>query len=89
MAVVDVAMTGDRLATLEAVRDRLAADLDAAPPTVSAQLAAQLTKVLAEIAELSGAQKVSVLDDLADRRKARLAEAGIPEPPRRQSRQRR
>ena len=89
VVLADVAAAGDRLATLEALRDRLAADMDAAPPTVSAQLAAQIVKVLEAIAELAGGQKVSSLDELADRRKDRLAAAGVPEPPRRQSRQRR
>ena len=89
MSLAEIAAQGDRLKTLEALRDRLAADLDAAPPTVSAQLAAQLTKVLAAVAELGATTKVSGLDELTERRKDRLAAAGVPEPPRRASRQRR
>jgi len=88
MAVADVAATGDRLKTLEAMRDRLAADFDAAPPTVSAQLASQLSKVLAELAELGAHTKVSSVDDLAAKRTTRLAAAGVPESPRRQARKR-
>jgi hypothetical protein len=89
MSLAEVAALGDRLKTLQALRDRLASDIDAAPATVTAQLASQLTKVLAEIAELGASTKVSGLDQLATRRADRLAEAGVPEPPRRASRQRR
>lgn len=88
MAVADVAATGDRIRTLEAMRDRLAADFDAAPPTVSAQLASQLSKVLAELAELGANTKVSDLDELADKRTRRLAAAGVPESPQRPARKR-
>ena len=83
MAVADVAAAGDRIKTLEAIRDRLAADLDAAPPTVSAQLASQLTKVLAELDELGSNTKVSTVDELAAKRTNRLSAAGVPESPRR------
>lgn len=88
MAVADVAATGDRIKTLEAMRDRLAADFDAAPPTVSAQLASQLSKVLAELADLGANMKVSTLDELAAKRTVRLAEADVPESPRRPARKR-
>lgn len=87
--ISEAAQTGDRRATLEAIRDKLARDMDDAPPAVSAQLAGQLVKVLAELAELGDPKKVSALDELADKRKDRLAASGIPEPPRRQARQRR
>jgi hypothetical protein len=86
--IAAVAAQGDRLATLEAMRDRLAADMDVAPPTVSAQLAAQLSKVLAEIAELSKSKKVSSIDELAKRRSDRFAASDIPEPAQRQTRER-
>ena len=88
MPVADVAATGDRVRTLEAMRDRLAADFDAAPVTVSAQIASQLSKVLAELAELGANTKVSDVDDLAAKRSDRLAAAGVPESPRRQARKR-
>ena len=86
--IEDVANTGDRRKTLEAIRQKLAADMDAAAPAVSAQLASQLVKVLAELAELGTTEKVSVLDDLANRRKDRLAKAGVPDAPKRQTRKR-
>jgi hypothetical protein len=84
-----VAATGDRVATLEAMRDKLAADMDVAPPTVTAQLAARLQAVLAELAEIAAPRKASSLDELDDRRKARLSAAGVAEAPVRASRQRR
>ena len=65
--------SGDHRRALEALRDRLAADLDVAPPTVSAQLAAQLRATLAEIAGLPVVVSGSVVDDLIARRKARGA----------------
>ena len=88
MALADVAATGDRIKTLEAMRDRLAADFDAAPPTVSAQLASQLSKVLAELAELGANTKVSTVDELDKKRADRLAAAGVPQSPQRQARKR-
>ena len=88
MPVADIAATGDRVKTLEAMRDRLAADFDAAPVTVSAQIASQLSKVLAELAELGANTKVSDVDDLAAKRHDRMSAAGVPQPPRRQARQR-
>ncbi len=87
-SVAEVASTGDRIKTLEALRDRLAADFDAAPPTVSAQLASQLSKVLAELAELGANTKVSTVDELAAKRSDRLSAAGVPESPKRQARKR-
>lgn len=67
--------SGDRRRALEALRDRLAADLDVAPVTVAAQIAGQLRAVLADIAGLPGVVERSASDDLAKRRKARRAAA--------------
>ena len=89
MSVSDVAKAGDRRAILEAIRDKLAADMDEAPVAVSAQIAGQLVKVLTELAELGDPKKVSSLDELDAKRKDRLAAAGVPDAPRRQARQRR
>ncbi|MFM1964891.1 MAG: hypothetical protein RL134_616 [Actinomycetota bacterium] len=88
-SIAATAATGDRTKTLEAVRDKLAADLDIAPPTVTAQLASQLSKVLAELAELGAGREVSPLDELDQQRKKRMSEAGIPDTPRRQASKRR
>lgn len=69
----EVAATGDRRATLEAMRDKLAADMDDAPPAVVAQIAGRLAAVLADIAELPDSSSRSALDELEQRRKDRLA----------------
>lgn len=87
-SIVEIAKTGDRLQTLEAVRDKLAAHLDTAPATVAAGIASQLSKVLAELVELGASTKVSLIDELAKRRTDRFAAADIPEPARRQARER-
>ena len=86
VTIVAAARSGDRRATLEAMRDKLAADMDNAPPAVVAQIAGRLAAILVELDELGPAKKVSALDELANRRKDRLAKAGVAEPPTRQAR---
>jgi hypothetical protein len=75
LSILAAAQSGDRLATLVAMRDKLADDMDNAPATVVAQISARLQLVLADIAGLPVAGKVSKLDELEQRRKERLAEA--------------
>lgn len=70
------------------MRDKLAADMDAAPPAVVAQIAGRLAAVLAELDGLPSLE-VSKLDDLAKRRADRVAATTAVEPARRQTRQRR
>lgn len=69
-SLADVAATGDRLRTLEALRDRLARDIDdpETPARDRASLARQLTAVLAEIASIAPTTKGSPLDELLKRR---------------------
>lgn len=72
VGLVSAAATGDRRATLLALRDELArrlvdADRDAAP------LARQLTIVLREIEQLPVPGEKSRVDDLAKRRASRRA----------------
>jgi hypothetical protein len=69
--VASAAATGDRRATLVAMRDKLAADMDEAPPAVVAQIAGRLAAVLEDIDGLPDAQKVSPLDELNRRRQDR------------------
>ena len=88
MAIADVAATGDRRKTLEAMRDKLALDMDAAPPAVVAQIAGRLSAVMEELDSL-GSEKVSMLDELANRRQDRLTKAGVAEPPSRSTGKRR
>lgn len=67
------AASGDRRATLVAMRDKLARDMDEAPPAVVAQIAGRLAAVLEEIDGLPDAGKVSALDDLNRRRQDRVS----------------
>ncbi len=69
------AATNDRRATLIAMRDKLARDMDEAPPAVVAQIAGRLAAVLEEIDGLPDAQKVSPLDELNRRRQDRISTA--------------
>ena len=65
--------SGDYRRALVAMRDRLAADMDVAPPTVVAQIAGRLQAVLAELDGLVDEKVVNFVDDLAAQRRARIA----------------
>ncbi|MEV4670983.1 hypothetical protein AB0K34_04950 [Actinomadura sp. NPDC049382] len=73
----EAAATGSRLTALRALRDRLAAEIDAGPmPRDLAALSRQLTDVLAQIEALAPPeQKGTPLDELANRRAGRGATA--------------
>ena len=71
--IYEVALTGDRRRTLEAMRDKLARDMDDAPPAVVAQIAGRLAAVLAEIDGLPKSEAVSAFDELARRREDRVS----------------
>jgi len=70
-ALTEAAGTGDRMATLRALRDVLAASIEEAEPDKRASLAARLAEVLDKIAAESPAQKGSVLDEFTARRQGR------------------
>lgn len=70
----DVVRGGDRRASLEALRDWLALQLETAERDQAA-LARQLTVVLREIDELPNPAAESKLDDLANKRAIRIADA--------------
>jgi succinate dehydrogenase/fumarate reductase flavoprotein subunit len=72
MSILDAVREG-RIAGLEAMRDKLATDMDDANPQVVAQIAARLQAVMSELAELQEPEGVSAFDDLARRRKDRIA----------------
>ena len=74
MTDIVAAVQSSRRQGLEAIRDKLAADLDECDPSRSAPLAKQLVEVLREIEGLA-APKESVHDDLASRRAERRAAA--------------
>ena len=69
--IADVAATNDELATLRAMRDKLAVDMDLAPPAVVAQISGRLEAVLKRITELGGAGEITLDDALAERRRLR------------------
>jgi hypothetical protein len=86
--IAEAASTGDRRKTLEAMRDKLAADMDIAPAAVVAQIAGRLSAILVELDELGAAKKVSTLDELEAKRADRFAAAGVPDAAARQVRKR-
>jgi hypothetical protein len=64
-----------RLRGLEAVRDKLASDMDVADANVVPQFAARLQAVLKEIDEIHQPEELSPSDDLARKRADRRAAA--------------
>lgn len=76
------ASAGDRGATLRALRDRIAKEIDLTNSARDvAALSRQLTEVLAEIESLPNPEKVSVADEIAKRRADRRAGAqSLPRP---------
>lgn len=74
--VSEIAESGNRLATLRALRDRLAREIDRDPePRDLAALSSRLEKVLAEIDGLSGPEEHDAVDELRRKRAERLAGA--------------
>jgi hypothetical protein len=72
----EIAKQGDRLKTLEALRDRLAEEIDKGPePRDLAALSSRLEKVLAEIDGLGGVEGDAV-DEIKAQRVKRLAGTG-------------
>lgn len=69
------AVRGDRRAALEAIRDKLAAELEDAEGRDAATVAKELRATLAELEALPGGKEVSAVDDLSDRRAKRRADA--------------
>jgi hypothetical protein len=70
---LEAAQSNDRRKALEAVRDSLAAAMDAAEPSVLAQLAGQYRQTLKELAELPEAVPSSPLEQAKQKRAARRA----------------
>lgn len=74
MSLPKVAAKGDRLATLEALRDVLASSIVQADPDKRASLAARLTDVLEQIDKLTPQAKAGdPVDEIARRRASRGA----------------
>lgn len=74
-SLMSAVTSGDRRAALEAMRDRLARELDTAEGTMVAVLSKELRVTIAELDALPGGKVVSPVDDLSARREARRAEA--------------
>lgn len=74
--VAEAAATGDQRATLEAIRDQLAHQIDRAVPAATPALARQLRMTLRDLAELPAEHgKGSKTDEVKARRDARRARA--------------
>jgi hypothetical protein len=71
-SIAEAASSGDRHATLIAMREKLAQDMDDATPSVVAQIAGRLSAVLLELDEIPVGAEVSTLDDLDAKRKSRV-----------------
>jgi len=74
MSLVDATASGDRRQALEALRHKLATELDSTSGHGTASLAKELANVLREIDQLPIAEG-SKVDDLGARRTARRAKA--------------
>lgn len=68
MKLPEVVSSGDRRASLEAIRDRIAEELVAADGRDVAPLAKELRAVIAEIDGMGNERTVSKVDELAARR---------------------
>jgi hypothetical protein len=74
-----IAAEGDRLKTLQALRDEIAAAIDVVTDASElSSLALRLQRVLAEIQELGGASKKEEPNELAARRDAKLQASSGP-----------
>jgi hypothetical protein len=72
VVLADVAAAGDRLATLQVLRDRLAAEIDDCDSKRDlAALSLRFTDVLEQIDNMPQSQEVSSADEIAQRRAAR------------------
>jgi hypothetical protein len=75
VTVSAAASGGDLRAALEALRDRLAAEIDCADGRTLAPLAKQFADVVQRISQLPAEEKGSTVDDIAARRAARIRKA--------------
>lgn len=88
MTIAAAAASGDRRAALVAMRNKLAHDMDDAPPAVVAQIAARLQSVLAELDGLAVSGERDLADELKQRRLDRIAASKSAAPAKRQTRKR-
>jgi hypothetical protein len=69
--LVTAALSGDKRATLIALRDRLAEEIEQAGARDLAPLSRQLTEVLKQLDEIPDGKEVTPADDIANRRAER------------------
>ncbi|KJS60662.1 hypothetical protein VM95_19790 [Streptomyces rubellomurinus] len=74
-SVYSAAASGDRRAALEAVRDKLAQELEGLEGPAVAVVSKELRATIAELESIPGGREVSAVDDLSKRRAARRADA--------------
>ena len=79
--LIEAAESGDRRATLEALRDYLAAIVVIAEPRSVAPLARQLAEVVRELDAMPVGNEESKVDELAQRRLDRLAKPHVSDGP--------
>ncbi len=84
---VDAIGSGSTREALEAMRDKLAREMEFADAAILAQISGQLVKVLAALDSLPPEQK-SRVDDLTAQRKKRVAQARANASTKRQKKQR-
>lgn len=69
--VSDAVRSGDRRASLTAIRDHLAARLETAPPRDVAAIARQLSDTIEQLENMPKEKGASIVDQLAAKREAR------------------
>ena len=75
MSLHEIVAQGDRAASLRAIRDNLAKQLEESIPAYAAALAHQLTDVIRELDSLPASESTDHVDDLEMARDARRAAA--------------
>lgn len=73
-----VVASGDRVASLRAIRDNLAANIEAAAPQYVAGLSKQLAEVMRELESIAPPNQKSALDEIAGQRDKRRARTSVP-----------
>lgn len=79
MGLVEIANTGNRLATLRELRDRIALQIDSTDSARDvAALAQRLMDVLEQIEQLDPAERGDTVDEITARRRARRGGSAAP-----------
>lgn len=73
----EVVATGDRVKSLERIRDNLASTLEVSPPQYVAALSKQLAETMRELEQLNPPKRKSAVDELAAKRADRRKGAAV------------